>query len=165
MNTESWFVCHTRSRCEKKFAGLMESESFEYYLPLLESIRKYGGRTRTFTKPLFPGYVFAKVPWDKKPRLYQQELLARVISVPDEALFLRQLEAVRTLMQSGSAVAVLPLLAKGRKVRITTGPLRGVDGYIHDTDSAKGIVVAIDVLQKGILIRVSPDHCEAQAAV
>ena len=49
-----WLVCHTRPRCEKKFAALMRAEAFEHYLPLVSSTRRYGTRNRTFTKPLYP---------------------------------------------------------------------------------------------------------------
>lgn len=37
-----WFACHTKPRCEKKFAALLKAEKFAHYLPLLQSIRHYG---------------------------------------------------------------------------------------------------------------------------
>ena len=55
MPTE-WLVCHTRPRCEKKFAALMAAEEFEHYLALVESVRRYGTQVKKFTKPPFPGY-------------------------------------------------------------------------------------------------------------
>ena len=70
-----WLVCHTRPRCEKKFAALMAAEEFEHYLALIQSVRKYQNQTKRFTKPLFPGYVFAQVPVEKKARIYHQDLL------------------------------------------------------------------------------------------
>ena len=73
----AWFVCHTKPRCEKKFAALMRAERFEHYLPLVDSVRRYAQQTKRFTKPLFPGYVFARIPVDRKARVYQQDLLAR----------------------------------------------------------------------------------------
>ncbi|HRI83350.1 MAG TPA: transcription termination/antitermination NusG family protein, partial [Opitutaceae bacterium] len=75
----AWLVCHTRPRCEKKFAALMAAEGFEHYLALVQSVRRYRQQTKRFTKPLFPGYVFALVPAERKARIYQQDLLARAI--------------------------------------------------------------------------------------
>ena len=96
MSTEAaggdWYACHTRPRCEKKFAALLSAEAFEHYLPLVSSIRRYPRETKRFTKPLFPGYVFARVPAAGKARIYQQELLARAIPVDDEARFLAAVE-------------------------------------------------------------------------
>lgn len=147
-----WLVCHTRPRCEKKFAALMAAESLEHYLALIQSIRRYQQQTKRFTKPLFPGYVFAHVPIEKKARIYQQDLLARAILVEDEARFLRQLADVRTIVSSGLELAVQPLLTKGRRVRVVGGPLHGIEGYIDNPDNPRGIVVAIDVLRQGLLV-------------
>lgn len=155
-----WLVCHTRPRCEKKFGALMRAEGFEHYLPLVSSVRRYGPRTRTFTKPLFPGYVFAAVPADRKPRMYQQELLARVIAVPEQERFLRQIEEVRQLIASGLELSVRPLLRKGRRARIKAGPLYGLTGLVENPDAPRGIIVAVDVLQQGVLVTLPLEHLE-----
>ena len=57
-----WFACHTKPRCEKKFAAVLAAEGFPHYLPLVPSVRRYRDQTKRFTKPLFPGYVFAEIP-------------------------------------------------------------------------------------------------------
>src|SRR4051812_40046757 len=101
-----WLVCHTRPRCEKKFAALLKAEKLEHYLPLVQSVRRYRAQTKRFTKPLFPGYVFTSVPLERRNRLYQQDLLARAIMVDNEPLFLRQLADVRTIVASGLELAV-----------------------------------------------------------
>ena len=80
MSEHYWLVCHTKPRCEKKFAALMKAENFEHYLALVKSVRHYAQQTKSFTKPLFPGYVFAKIPVEQKARIYQQDLLARAIT-------------------------------------------------------------------------------------
>lgn len=149
----AWFVCHTKPRCEKKFAALMRAEQFEHYLPLVESIRRYAQQTKRFTKPLFPGYVFANVPLEKKARIYQQELLARAIPVVDEAVFLSQLDAVKVMIASGYQLTVMPLLTRGRRVRVSGGPLNGLEGYVDDPTNPRGIVVSVDVLRQGLLVR------------
>jgi transcriptional antiterminator RfaH len=147
-----WLVCHTRPRCEKKFAALMAAEKLDHYLALIQSVRRYQHQTKRFTKPLFPGYVFARVPFEKKTRIYQQDLLARAIVVEDEDRFLRQLEDVRTIVSSGLELAVQPLLTKGRRVRVVGGPLHGIEGFIDNPDNPRGIVVSIDVLRQGLLV-------------
>ncbi len=151
---EAWFVCHTRPRCEKKFAALLKAEGLDHYLPLVESVRRYGTRTKRFSRPLFPGYVFARVRLETKVRIYQQDLLARVIPVTDEARLLRQLAEVRTIIGSGYAFTVLPLLAQGRPVRIIGGPLQGVEGVVDDASDPEAVVIAVDVLRQGLQVRV-----------
>jgi len=154
---EAWYVCHTRPRCEKKFAALMAVEGFEHYLPLIPSIRRYLKETKRFTKPLFPGYVFARIPAKGKPRIYQMELIAKAIPVVNESRFLVQLEAVRKMVSSGLEFTVVPLLTLGRRVRITGGPLHGLEGKVNDTSNPLAIVIAVDVLRQGLLLKVSAE--------
>jgi transcription antitermination factor NusG len=160
MGDSSWFVCHTRPRCEKKFAALMAAEKFEHYLPLYASVRRYGAQTKKFTKPLFPGYVFARVVMERKPRIYQQDLLARAIPVGDEALFLRQLDDVKALVASGFELSVMPLITKGRRVRILGGPLHGLEGFVDDPTNPRGVVLSVDVLRQGVLVRVPAEQIQ-----
>ena len=42
-------VCHTKPRCEKKFSALLTAEKVEHYLPLIESVKRYGAQTKRFT--------------------------------------------------------------------------------------------------------------------
>jgi hypothetical protein len=153
-----WLVCHTKPRCEKKFAALMKAEKFEHYLALVQSVRHYRQQTKRFTKPLFPGYVFACVPAEQKSRIYQQDLLARAISVTDVPRFLHQLEDVKAIVASGFELSLMPLLTKGRHVKVSGGPLYGLEGYVDDPQNPHGVVISVDVLQQGLLVRVPIEH-------
>lgn len=160
MQEVSWLVCHTKPRCEKKFAALLMAGKFEHYLPLVPSVRRYARQTKRFTKPLFPGYVFAQVPLEKKFHIYQQDLLARAILVKDEAKFLRQLASVKAVVAAGVDLLVMPLLHKGAPVRILGGPLHGVEGFVDNPAHPRGVVIAVDVLQQGLLVRVPLDRLQ-----
>lgn len=155
-----WFVCHTKPRCEKKLAALLAAEQVEHYLPLVESVKRYRTQTKRFSKPLFPGYVFANVAPENKARIYQQDLLARAIPVTHEAAFLKQMEAVRTLVASGVDLTLRPLIKRGTRVRVTSGPLWGVEGVVDDPANPQGIVVAVDVLQQGLHVRMPMEDLE-----
>jgi transcription antitermination factor NusG len=155
-----WFVCHCKPRCEKKFAALLAAEKFEHYLPLIESVKRYGTQTKRFTKPLFPGYVFAQFALENKSRIYQQDLLARVIPVTDEAGFLRQMTDVRTIVASGLELSLRPLIHKGTRVRVTGGPLWGLVGIVDDPSNPQGITISVDVLQQGLHVRMSLENLE-----
>jgi transcriptional antiterminator RfaH len=148
-----WFACHTRPRCEKKFAELAARERFDHYLALVESVRRYGTQKKVFTKPVFPGYVFVRLEPAKKDRVYQQDLLVRAIPVENEAQFLRQLEAVKAVCASGLEAVLHPLVRKGSRVRVLGGPLHGLEGFVDNPANPQGVVVSVDVLQQGLLVR------------
>ena len=156
-----WLACHTRPRREKKFAALMAAEGFEHYLPLVGSVRRYPSGTKRFTKPLFPGYVFARVPEASRARIYQQELIARAIRVDDEARFLAQIDDVRRIVASGVELCLIPFLTPGRRVRIAGGPLHGVEGLVDDSSDPQGVVIAVDVLRQGLLLRIPAESLTA----
>lgn len=155
-----WLACHTKPRCEKKFAALMAAESFEHYLPLIETTRRYESRVRHFSKPLFPSYVFARVPTETKARIYQQDLLVRAIEVENESAFLCQLEDVRVIVASGLTLSLHPLLKRGSRVRVINGPLRGLEGVIDNPSDPQGIVLAVDVLQLGLHVRLPMEQLQ-----
>ena len=149
-----WHACHTRPRREKKFAALMAAEGFEHYLPLVASVRRYPSGTKRFTKPLFPGYVFARIPAAGRPRIYRQELVARAIRVEDEERFLAQIEDVRRIVASGVELSLIPFLTRGRRVRVVGGPLHGIEGLVDDSSDPQGVVISVDVLRQGLLLRI-----------
>jgi len=158
-----WFACHTKPRCEKKFAALLALEGFPHYLPLVPSVRRYRDQTKRFTKPLFPGYVFTEIKPETKSRVYQQDLLVRAIWVEDQTGFLRQLDDVRTVVASGLELCLHPLLKKGTRVKVIDGPLYGIEGIVDNPANPKGVVVAVDVLQQGLLVRMPMDHLQILA--
>jgi transcription antitermination factor NusG len=164
MNAEQadtpWIVVHTKPRCEKKFAALLQREGFPHELPLVQSIRKYQTQTKKFTKPLFPGYVFARVPSGSTNRLYQQDLVVRLIAIENQKLFTSQLAVVQAMLAAGFDLRLTPLLQKGARVKIVGGPLHGTYGLVDDPHNPKGVVIAIDVLQQGVLVKIPPENLE-----
>lgn len=139
----------------------MSAERIAHYLPLVQSIRRYGQQTKRFTKPLFPGYVFACVELERKARIFQQDLLARTIPVEDEPRFLHQLRDVQAIVASGYELTVLPLLTRGRRVKIVGGPLHGLEGLVDDSSNPQGVVLSVDVLQQGLLVKLPVENLQA----
>lgn len=153
-----WSLGHTRPRCEKKFAALLLAEGISHYLPLLELQRRYDGRLKRSSRPLFPGYVFLHASPQQRVRVFQQDLLARLIPVEDETLLLRQLAEVRRILASGFAVAVQPLFVAGSRVRVIDGPLAGLEGGVQDPSQPGKIVIAVDVLRQGLQLTLPIEH-------
>ena len=89
-----WFVAHTRPRCEKKLVQYAEREGLIVTLPCFRSVHKYRGKTATFEKPLFPGYVFFRLEKPQRQTVYQSDYVANLLDVGDPELFEKQLGAV-----------------------------------------------------------------------
>jgi transcription antitermination factor NusG len=53
-----------------------------------------------------------------------------------------------------------PLLKKGTRVKVTGGPLYGIEGIVDDPANPKGVIIAVDVLQQGLLVRMQLEHLQ-----
>ncbi len=82
------------------------------------------------------------------------DLLARAITVLDVPGFLRQIEDVKAIVASGFELSLMPLLTKGRRVKVSGGPLHGLEGYVDNPHDLRGIIISVDVLQQGLLVKV-----------
>lgn len=60
---------------------------------------------------------------------------------------------MRRLVESGLELAVVALLSRGRSVRIQGGPLHGLVGTVDDASDPGAVVVSVDVLRQGVLLR------------
>src|SRR3954462_7294900 len=89
-----WYVAHTRPRCEKKLAEYCERQGFQVTLPVYKSIRKYERKTAVFEKPLFPNYVFLQLQPFQRQKVFQSDLVANLLDVPDQQTFDRQLNDI-----------------------------------------------------------------------
>jgi hypothetical protein len=54
----------------------------------------------------------------------------------------------------------MPLLTKGRRVKIIGGPLHGLEGYVDDATNPSGIVLSVDVLQQGLHVKMPAEHLQ-----
>jgi len=60
IENKNWFVLYTRSRCEKKVAGILCKRNYEIYCPLNRTYKQWADRKKWVHEPLFPSYVFIK---------------------------------------------------------------------------------------------------------
>src|SRR6266498_1175734 len=101
MSDVAWFVAHVRPRREKKLKQYCQRERILVTLPCYRSVRKYRGKTVTFEKPLFPGYVFLELVSDQRPTIIQNDHVANLLIVHDQALFIGQLEEILKALETG----------------------------------------------------------------
>ena len=149
-----WLVAHTRPRCEKKLAGYCTRFELEHELPCYKSIREYRGKTLTFLKPLFPGYVFIKAEEGQKRLLYQSDFIANLLTVNDLALFNRQLEEIRAALETEYEIQLAPAIGKGSQVRIKRGSLQGLDGWVEERYGMSTVLLRLDFIGQAAAITV-----------
>ncbi len=150
MHHPVWWVIRSRPRCEKKIESLLHAEAVETYLPCRLSCREYRSKSVTFTVPLFPGYVFARFSPERKNAMLAATPSAGLIEVHDQRTFTEQIETLRTLLNITREVTACPFIEKGKRVRITSGKFRGMEGIVCRHSGKKRLILSIDLLQQSV---------------
>jgi transcription antitermination factor NusG len=159
MANVAWFVAHVRARREKKLREFCERNRILVTLPCYQSVRKYRGKTVTFEKPLFPGYVFCR---------FHPELLLPVVTTPGVVQIVgagkhphpiadEEIAAIQRMLHSGSEIEPWPYLKAGQKVRILDGPLFGTEGILVEMKNRRRLVVSVHLLQRSVAVEVDRD--------
>jgi transcriptional antiterminator NusG len=155
-----WFVLWTHSNCERRVDEQLRGKGFETFLPTIKSWSRRRGSQSSIAAPMFPGYVFVHHAIDKRSHVEMLKAsgVVRVLgerwdrpaSVADEAI-----DAIRRVASADVPVFPYPYLTEGHAVRITDGPLTGVEGILISTKPQKGLlVVSVELLQRSVAVEV-----------
>lgn len=159
-NSLAWYVAHTRPRCEKKLAQYCRREGLSVTLPLYKSVKKYDGKTAVFEKPLFPNYLFLRLEEHEKKRVYQNDYLSSLLNVPDQKTFQTQLETILTALAGEYEMCAMPHICEGKRVRIKTGALRGLEGFVEDRQGKWLVLLRLDFIGRSAGVRVDANDLE-----
>lgn len=158
-----WFVAHTRARCEKKVAEWCrrhEIAGVKVVLPVYRSVRKYRGKVVQFQKPLFSGYVFLQAPGSFRSKVRQNDQVANVLEVPCQEEFEAQLSAILQAAQTEYEIRLVPTIREGVQVRIRSGPLRGLEGYVESRTGPAEVHLRLDFIGQAAAVRLEADLLE-----
>jgi len=153
-----FYALCTRSRHEKVADQALKEKGIESFLPLLNIRSQWKDRRKLVQKPLFPGYLFARVCREQLCLMGTIKGVAYVVGngrgpipVPNA-----QVHAVRHMVEAAYPVAVLPWLAIGRPVRVVCGPLAGVEAVIADTRDASRcrLIINVDLLGRCVAVEI-----------
>ena len=160
MNDLAWYVAHTRPRCEKKLAEHCERAGFLVTLPCYRTVHKYRGKTVSFRKPLFPGYVFLRLLSPQRQTVYQSDYVANLLDVPDQALFEQQLGDILRALETDLEVFLAPQITTGSHVRIKSGPLRGLEGWVEKRAGMTLVQLRLDFIGQAAAVKVEASDLE-----
>ena len=162
-----WRVVWTRSNCEQLVYDQLAPKGFDLFLPTAEAWSRRG-RVRVRDRvPLFRGYLFLRHGVDKTSYLEicKARGLVRVLgqrwdqleAVPDS-----EIDAIQKLVRSELPVFPYPFLREGQRVRITRGPLTGVEGILVRGNPKRGlVVVSVELLRRSVAVQLDCTLMEA----
>ena len=160
MSKPLWFVAHTRPRREKKLKQYCVENNIPATLPCYKTVHKYRGKVVSFEKPLFPGYVFLELQPEQKQKIYQSDFLANLLVVHDQEQFVHQLGDILMALETGLEVRLAPEITAGTRVKIRSGPLRGLEGWVEDRSGTISVLLRLDFIGQAAAVKVSADDIE-----
>jgi len=157
---ERWFAAHTRPRREKKLQQFCEKEGILATLPCCRTVHKYRGKSVSFQKPLFRGYVFLQLLGEQRQRVYQSDHVANLLEVHDQELFERQLREILIALETDLQIVLAPQIGAGCAVKIKKGPLRGIQGWVEQRYGTSTVLLRLDFIGQAAALNLQADEIE-----
>jgi transcription antitermination factor NusG len=156
-NQYAWFAVNAKMQREKYVSNILRLKGYEVFLPLHRVRRRWSDRMKEIENPLFPGYIFCRFdPNEKLPILVVPGVLS-IVGIGKAPLPVdeNEINAIRTVVESGLPVQALPHFEVGYAVRIECGPLQGVEGIITDYNhDKKKLIVSITLLRRSVAVTI-----------
>ncbi len=160
-----WYVLHVKPRTEKKVASYLRILKCIHHLPLYVKVTRVQRRKVRRELPVFPGYVFARLPPDMRLAILRTNHIVRTIPIFNPRETVRQLRQVERVSKKTDKFTVSPDLFKvGDFVRVKYGPFCGMTGYVKRKGSQATICLNIDILGTSVETAVSPNDLEIVTA-
>jgi len=155
-----WYAIWTRSHSEQLVTDQLLAKGLQVFLPKISVWSRRGGVRHAIRVPMFSGYVFLNESVDKNT--YVEVIKARgVVRILGDRwdslspVSNGEIEGLQTLVNSGVAITPHSYLREGQRIRITGGPLKGVDGILVENKSEKGLLVlSVDLLQRSVAVQI-----------
>jgi transcription antitermination factor NusG len=154
-----WFAVYVKSRSEKKVTEALLSRNIEAYAPVIKTMRQWSDRKKMVELPLLNGYVFVKITGGEKDLVLQTKGVVNYVRSEGKVAVIRdeEIDRLRQLVELGyqlEAHAINRKYKEGDKVKISSGALRGIEGYVVDAAEGKQIEVLLESIGQCIRVRV-----------
>ena len=147
-----WFALRVRSNFERPVSDLLQAKGVEEFLPTYRSRRMWSDRIRHLDLPLFPGYVFCRIPVEARGLVLATTGVVNIVGVRQQPLPIAEEEiaGVRKMIESSAAVKPWPYIRIGQRVRVHSGSLAGVEGILLRIKDSCRLVISVTLLGRSV---------------
>ncbi len=162
MNTtgkiKKWYAVYVSSRAEKKISENLTNKGIEAYVPLVKTMRQWSDRKKMVELPLLNGYVFVKINSIENDKVMQTKGIVNFVKSEGKIAVIRDIEIdrLKQLVEFGyhlEANAINKKYKEGDKVKISSGVLKGIEGYVVETTENKQIDVLLESIGQCIRVK------------
>lgn len=134
----------------------LTTRAIEHFLPISRSSRRWkNGCTVELQQPLFPGYLFVKIPRTDRVRVLELPGVHSLVGNGREPIALpsEEIEGLREGIGLLKAEPC-PYLNVGERARIIRGPLQGMTGIIARKKKGLRLILSLDPIMKSISVEI-----------
>lgn len=148
-----WYAAYTFPRHEKAVAEQLRTKLVDNYLPVFEKLSRWKDRMARVQLPLFPGYVFVRIPLRERIKVLESSGVLRLVGFNGHPTPLPEgeIESLKMYLAFRKAEP-FPYLTAGKRVEVRAGPLAGLEGVVVRRKGRMRIVVSIDSIQRSIAL-------------
>ena len=161
-----WYVIYVKSRHEFVVHGELLRKGIEALLPSFKKSSQWKDRKKMIESPVFPGYVFVKVPPYPGAFLYVLQTRGVVSFVSLESptptpVDPEEIASLRLLIASGKNIEIYPHLKEGTRVRVKNGPLQNAEGVLTKKEADYLFSVNVELLGRSVAVKISAQDIES----
>ncbi len=151
-----WYALVVKPQHEKTVSRALREKGYPELLPLYKARRRWVSRSRDVSLPLFPQYVFCQFDPHCRLPVLQIPSVKTIVKFGGTLTPMKESEilAVKAVVDSGLTVAPHEFLSVGTVVRVTSGPLTGVEGILKRVKGTDRLVVSVTLLQQSMAVEI-----------
>ena len=155
---KNWHAVYVSSRTEKKISENLNSIGIEAYVPLVKTMRQWSDRKKMVELPLLNGYVFVKIALHENDKVLQTRGVVNFVRSEGKIATIREIEIdrLKQLVALGyhlEATGINKIYKEGDKVKISSGVLKGLEGYVVDSKVNNQIEILLESIGQCIRVK------------
>ena len=154
----AWFALKVRTGGESSAAAALQNRGFDPYNPTYKERRRYSDRMKVVEKSVFPGYIFCEFDIERKLPIISSPGVEYIVTVAGTPAPIPETEmsSIRRVVAAGALASAF--FTRGQHVRVTHGPLEGVEGMLVQDARGAHLVVSIDLLNRSAWLQIDQDQ-------
>lgn len=151
-----WYAIWTRSRHEKVVREQLERKAIDVFLPTIGRWSRWKDRKKKIDWPLFPGYCFARFDARDRLSVLTCDGVVQIVGVDGipSPIPPVEVESIRQLVESELSYDPCPLVKEGDRVKVVSGPLKGVVGRLVRKGAHARLVLSVDLIGQAVSVEV-----------
>jgi transcription antitermination factor NusG len=157
-----WYAVFTLPQNEKSAARQLAIREVETFLPTYETVKVWRNRQRVRTVlPLFPTYLFVRIDCRQRRRVLESPGVIQIVgsSRAHAPVADAEIEWLRAGMREKTLEPFNDLVV-GKKARIKTGSMEGVEGVLVRKGNGLKFVLSLKLINQHAAIEVCADDLE-----